>query len=263
MRWSIIRTIWLREMRDQLRDRRTLLVILGLPLILYPLLGFAVLQFAVGFTEKPSVIGVVSGSPDVKDFPRREPANAGRHVAPAAAWFAAALPGFDMPHAAGVCALTHASRAYLDYPLLIEDGHFTVFDAKVPRKTAREWAAQARFDIEFLSNADPALLSDRKVDLILEVPDDFFVKLTDAEAVGNPPRPAIQVHVRRDDDRSRLALRRLTPLLDAWKHELKKVRLARRGFTEEFLDPFEVRQPAESSVVAGRRALSGRRSVCR
>ena len=38
MRWSIIRTIWHRELRDQLRDRRTLLMILGLPLL--PLLEF-------------------------------------------------------------------------------------------------------------------------------------------------------------------------------------------------------------------------------
>ena len=43
MRWSIIRLIWLRELRDQLRDRRTVFMIVGLPLLLYPLLGFAVL----------------------------------------------------------------------------------------------------------------------------------------------------------------------------------------------------------------------------
>src|ERR1035438_2240400 len=89
MRWFIIRTIWFREMRDQLRDRRTLFMILGLPLILYPLLGFAVLQFAVGFTEKPSVIGVVVGSSQHKDFPPRQPPSAGRSVAPVLAWLSA------------------------------------------------------------------------------------------------------------------------------------------------------------------------------
>src|SRR5439155_172651 len=30
MRWSIIRLIWLRELRDQLRDRRTLFMIAGM-----------------------------------------------------------------------------------------------------------------------------------------------------------------------------------------------------------------------------------------
>src|SRR2546429_104212 len=32
MRWSIVRIIWLRELRDQLRDRRTLFMVAGLPL---------------------------------------------------------------------------------------------------------------------------------------------------------------------------------------------------------------------------------------
>ena len=37
MRWSIIRLIWFRELRDQLRDRRTVFMIAVLPLVLYPL----------------------------------------------------------------------------------------------------------------------------------------------------------------------------------------------------------------------------------
>ena len=39
MRWSIIRLIWVRELRDQLRDRRTLFMIAVLPIILYPVAG--------------------------------------------------------------------------------------------------------------------------------------------------------------------------------------------------------------------------------
>ena len=39
MRWSIIRVIWLRELRDQLRDRRTVFMIVVLPLLIYPLAG--------------------------------------------------------------------------------------------------------------------------------------------------------------------------------------------------------------------------------
>lgn len=77
MRWSIIRLIWMRDLRDQLRDRRTLFMIAGLPLLLYPVLGAAVLGFALGFSEQPNVIGVVrpAGLPD--DFPPREPPTAG------------------------------------------------------------------------------------------------------------------------------------------------------------------------------------------
>ena len=44
MRWSIIRLIFFRELRDQLRDRRTVFMIAVLPLVLYPVLGTAVVQ---------------------------------------------------------------------------------------------------------------------------------------------------------------------------------------------------------------------------
>ncbi len=71
MRWSIIRLIWLRDLRDQLRDRRTLFMVVVLPLLLYPVLGFVVLKFALGFAEQPSVIGIVGSAG--QDFPERNP----------------------------------------------------------------------------------------------------------------------------------------------------------------------------------------------
>src|SRR5207248_1248426 len=58
MRWSIIRVIWLRELRDQLRDRRTMFMIVVLPLLIYPLAGLGLMQFAAGFLQKQSVVGV-------------------------------------------------------------------------------------------------------------------------------------------------------------------------------------------------------------
>lgn len=250
MRWSIIRTIWLREMRDQLRDRRTLLMIVGLPLVLYPLLGFAVLQFAVGFTENVSVIGVVTGSPQRRDFPPREPAFAGRSVMPPLSWLSATSVSGGASQWCGACALTRASELSLDYPLLIQDGLVTTFDAKVPPAQAREWAAQARLKLEFLETNDPTMLEERRVDLILEAAPKFFSALEAGENAAAPLRPPLTIHVRRDDDRSRLAQRRLTPLLDAWKNELKKVRLARRGLSEQFLDPFELVRPEEDGTAS-------------
>jgi len=106
MRWSIIRTIWLREMRDQMRDRRTLFMILGLPLLLYPVLGYGVLQYARDFMERPSFIGFVSETPGQNEFPLRQPSFAGKSVVPALAWLSATpLGGADVPHWGGACAL--------------------------------------------------------------------------------------------------------------------------------------------------------------
>src|SRR5262249_45955608 len=80
MRWSIIGIIWLRELRDQLRDRRTLFMVAGLPLLVYPILGVAVLKFAVGFVERKTTVGIVAGPQ--KDFPPPAP------PLPAASWVA-------------------------------------------------------------------------------------------------------------------------------------------------------------------------------
>ena len=59
MKWSNIRLIFARELRDQLRDRRTLLTILALPLLLYPLLGMTYLQMAQFLKESPTRIVIL------------------------------------------------------------------------------------------------------------------------------------------------------------------------------------------------------------
>ena len=46
MKWSNVKLILRRELKDQLRDRRTLFTVLVLPLLLYPLMGVAMLQIS-------------------------------------------------------------------------------------------------------------------------------------------------------------------------------------------------------------------------
>src|SRR5882724_11417076 len=105
MRWSIIRLIWFRELRDQLRDRRTLFMIAVLPLLLYPVLGFAVLKFATGFVAAPSTVGVAHARPS-HAFPPRTPPSAGRSALPDLAWFTLgpAGPGPAVDRLAGAAA---------------------------------------------------------------------------------------------------------------------------------------------------------------
>lgn len=74
-RWSIIRVIWFRELRDQLRDRRTIFMIAVLPILLYPLLGMGMMQLAVGFLRKPNVIGVLGR----ENLPGPAPGSSGGH----------------------------------------------------------------------------------------------------------------------------------------------------------------------------------------
>ncbi len=59
MRWSHVLLIFRREVRDQLRDRRTLFMIFVLPILLYPMLGIGVAQLSIAFERKPRTVLVV------------------------------------------------------------------------------------------------------------------------------------------------------------------------------------------------------------
>lgn len=68
MKWSNVKLIFRRELRDQLRDRRTLFTVLILPLVLYPLMGMALLQVSQFMREHPTKIWLV-GADNLPDDP--------------------------------------------------------------------------------------------------------------------------------------------------------------------------------------------------
>jgi sodium transport system permease protein len=59
MRWSNVRVIFGRELRDQLRDRRTLFMVFVLPVLLYPILSLGLAQLLATFREKTRTVVVV------------------------------------------------------------------------------------------------------------------------------------------------------------------------------------------------------------
>jgi len=68
MRRSNVWVIFRREVRDQLRDKRTLFMIFVLPILLYPILGIGVLKFTEAFEQKPRTV-VVVGAENLPDDP--------------------------------------------------------------------------------------------------------------------------------------------------------------------------------------------------
>ena len=68
MSWKNIKLIFMREVRDQLRDRRTLFMITVLPLLLYPMLGLGVVQMMLTFSEQQRVV-VILNADDLPDAP--------------------------------------------------------------------------------------------------------------------------------------------------------------------------------------------------
>src|SRR5262245_58513185 len=65
MQWKNVKLIYFREMRDQLRDRRTLFLIAVLPLLLYPLLGMSFFQLAQ-FLQKHDAKILVLGAEELQ-----------------------------------------------------------------------------------------------------------------------------------------------------------------------------------------------------
>jgi sodium transport system permease protein len=59
IRWRTVWLIFRREVRDQLRDRRTLFMVFALPILLYPMLGLALMKLAVALDQKPRTVVVV------------------------------------------------------------------------------------------------------------------------------------------------------------------------------------------------------------
>lgn len=248
MRWSIIRLIWLRELRDQLRDRRTVFMIVGLPLILYPALGVIVLTFALQFFERPSTIGVPLPASGEHEFPAR-----GDHaispMGPAAIVAFGAEPGLPMATAVALTA------AHVDYPPLLLGDRWCGPVAPLSKRDAKMVAK--RFKIVWLPSDDKTALENGVVDIVLRADPKFYDGL-DAEQNGpivavSPPksdalgRPTITAVLRPGDDHSRQALQRLRPVLERWKEELKKVRFVRRGLDAEFDAPFALDEPKSAS----------------
>jgi sodium transport system permease protein len=74
MNWSNVRLIFLREVRDQLRDRRTLFMIAVLPLLLYPLLGTSFFQVAQFIREQSTSVLLIGAETLPESPPLLEPA---------------------------------------------------------------------------------------------------------------------------------------------------------------------------------------------
>jgi sodium transport system permease protein len=68
MSWRNVKLIFLREVLDQLRDRRTLFMVAVLPLLLYPMMGIGMFQMMAIFTEQPRTV-VILGADSLPQSP--------------------------------------------------------------------------------------------------------------------------------------------------------------------------------------------------
>jgi sodium transport system permease protein len=280
MRWSIIRLIWLRELRDQLRDRRTLFMVAGLPVLLYPILGVAVLKFAAGFIDRKTTIGVVSGPGAPHEFPPRRGLPGHRGAWKAASWLTL-TPGLGgVERVGGAAALAEADRVLappasglspippLAWLSAAPPAPGTLGPDRLAGAASLANYSHISCDYPVLAHGDhfdalylhplvadqPLVLSEQKFQIV-------WLAQVDRELLANKKvdlllwaapefwsdldtgQPRLSVEGRDNDDTSRLALQRLQYVLARWKKHIKEVRFVRKGLPASFDEPFRLVEP--------------------
>jgi hypothetical protein len=225
-----------------------------LPLLLYPILGFGLLQFALGFGKSQSVVGVVGADNlPIADAPPAPPT-----PAQAASSLAAAPvnPGNGIDLVVGAAARPHFDeviRGKSYEPLFTdEDGNRRFLPEYVDSPEDADGLVVRLLDTPnappeaLLREIDRTPLESRQVDLILAVPPDFRARLDRGE------RPTLHVLSRQGDDRSRLVNGRVHGALMRWKQRLKKVCLLRRGLPADFDNVSAIDDPERARPASAR-----------
>lgn len=228
MNWTNVKLIWQREVRDQLRDRRTIFTIAVLPLLLYPLLGMSFLQITQFMKEHPTSVWLI-GSDDLP----QEPQLLAEH-------------GFQVefcpPEDNRLLQLTvAAAQTVPDQPdelralaqRQIQDGTYDVIVYFPPG------FADGLSQLQTAVDPRPAGAS---ADL--------------SKAPSPVPQPMIFVNLA--NDKSRIAYDRLERVLNRWRKEIVRQNLLSRDVPPAATDPFQVSGTDLSEEVHRRAAVWSR-----
>jgi sodium transport system permease protein len=228
---STIKIIAYRELRDLLRDRRTLFMIFVLPTVLYPLLAVVGFVFALGLAAQPSVVGIAGAD----QLPTLSVRSAGFGPGPALAWLSLTPPG-GVDRVAGSAAFVQASQFDQDYPPLVVTGRFPERYWEIPE--------EAQFvRVEALPKDDRTPLETKQIDVLLIVPSDF------RRTLDTGGKSVIELYARNGDERSRLAEKRVKEVLFHWRKLLQQVRLRRHGLPQDFAEPVVIHTPERGDDV--------------
>jgi sodium transport system permease protein len=221
MNFTNVKLILAREIRDQLRDRRTLFMIFVLPVLLYPLLGSAYFQMVQFQTQRPMSVLVVGGGQLAKT----------------------PTPIFDGD--------SFAPGLFTDDPK----------GARLLELELAEKLPHAAASSEDMQTAIERLVKEKKFDAALVFPSDFAQRLdayrkaiqeatarthgagvrgTSANATAVPAIPRPKIIYTAANERSLTAYNRLAAILDRWTDEVGKANLVAGGLPAEAVKPFEV-----------------------
>ncbi|MFP6769180.1 MAG: ABC transporter permease subunit, partial [Planctomycetaceae bacterium] len=228
--------VFRRELRDQLRDRRTLFMVMVLPVLLYPALGIGMLQMAVVFSEKSRTV-VVLGAESLPE-PQLFVENG---FAPR--WFG---------NPADVDRLTVETRALsptdtatenrLDVAERVEQLYSNRLKILDSRPASSPGLSP---ELQQINETISVTLRDAAIDVLVVIPPDFADNLREidrqiANREMNPEdpsdysRPVILVS---GDEKSLIASRRVQRVFEAWEQELLRMRLDAAGLPRSLPSP--------------------------
>ncbi|MAT71457.1 MAG: CPBP family intramembrane metalloprotease domain-containing protein [Planctomycetaceae bacterium] len=223
MQWSNVKLIYLREMRDQFRDRRTLFLIAILPLLLYPLLGMSFFQLAQFLRfESPRVL--LLGEEELAGHDWLPPL-----LGPAGDRFAAAIE----PQI-GERGETEIKRP-TDFPALYAE--FFGDDESLAEASS-----------ERLQKFAQQLLDSGRVQAVVWFPNRFGESLeTSRQAVLDrstdvlPELPQPLLLNKSANEKSRLAMQRLQRVLENWRSLVSQANLSAGDVPQVATQPFQLK----------------------
>ncbi|MBN2022509.1 MAG: CPBP family intramembrane metalloprotease [Pirellulales bacterium] len=219
MSWSNVRLILAREIRDQLRDRRTLFMIVVLPILLYPLLGMTFFQVAQFMKEQPTRVLVVGA----RHLAEEPPLVVNERFAPEL---------FDEPDKADLLELVFepseplGPRAVRVDPL--ERAHEAV--------TSREYDAALYIPPDFAERLEEF----REASLAAASGEPSEGKKTKTAPAALPAVPKPEIIFTTANERSQITFVRLQKVLRRWSEEVGKRNLAAAGVAPETARPFDL-----------------------
>lgn len=217
MKWQIVRQVLVREVRDQMRDRRTLFMIFVLPLLLYPLLGMSLFNVLTFVREQPTRV-LVLGFHESEGYPDliRTDADGTQH-------FADEL--FDKVESVRVLKIDRreldpkteaiSTEAAAAAEKEVQDGSYEAVVYFPPDFNDKLQTLRSELDAADATNSEPA--ADRAKELV----------------------PSPEIFYNASKEKSQLAFVRLREVLHRWSDAIGRQNLASRNLPETTAKPFE------------------------
>ena len=217
MKWPNVKLIFNRELRDQLRDRRTLFTVVVMPIVLYPLMGMAMLQVAQFMREYPAKIWIIGND----NLPQS--------------------PSLVENNQINGSLVSESESELLQLSLALpEDDELKKLVSQFresPNSSAAAGLVDQLIQAEMKERGlDVAVVAPSK----FSVPDDLSAEGDAAVVASANSPPKIYIFQNSASDQSRIGAQRIKSVIDRWQKKVIKQRLADNGISPEMVSSIQV-----------------------